>query len=217
MDEHEKNLEKLGLALGAIFGPEDEELRYEHRLRTPDCPSLIRLAEGAIRKNWTLQEQQHTGACAYCKMVLAWESKAVDSPPDWDTEGTLTPGGRDSFDESGWEVLVSAELPSLVLAFDTAPPPLPFLLRTELPGEKVTITLNQSPEGNLEVYVTTSEPALAGRKVRVAVIGPKDKLTAEVVLEKWPGHGCDGRHVFGPLGKVTEKLGQQIQLKARLS
>jgi hypothetical protein len=57
----------------AGINPQTRVLAEQHRLRTPECPSLLRLAEALQRSDWTLEEQKHTRDCAYCQMVMAME------------------------------------------------------------------------------------------------------------------------------------------------
>jgi hypothetical protein len=61
----DKNLMR---ALRAVEEREIERAPKQHRLRTPECPSLSRLAAG-FRDGFTKQERRHVEKCAYCQRM----------------------------------------------------------------------------------------------------------------------------------------------------
>jgi hypothetical protein len=71
------HLQELGRALRSIYGPVEQGGSWQHRLRTPQCPSLPRFAT-ALEKRFTAQESQHVATCAYCKKMLIMEK-----PEEW--------------------------------------------------------------------------------------------------------------------------------------
>jgi hypothetical protein len=73
----DKNLMR---ALRAVEEREIERAPKQHRLRTPECPSLPRLAAG-FRNGFTAQEQRHVERCEYCRMMRELDQREEVNEP----------------------------------------------------------------------------------------------------------------------------------------
>jgi hypothetical protein len=77
--------EKLVNVLRAVQRLDEEKAPKQHRLQTPQCPSLPRLAAG-VQGGWTPEERAHVAACPYCQMLLS-----ADEPLPGEEEETGPP------------------------------------------------------------------------------------------------------------------------------
>jgi hypothetical protein len=66
------DLDNLGRTLRDLYGPEQQAVPGQHRLRTPQCPSLVRFG-AALQNGWTPQERSHVYGCTYCRQLLGRE------------------------------------------------------------------------------------------------------------------------------------------------
>ncbi len=73
----------LSHALRAALNRVGEPIPRGHRLRTPQCPSLPRLA-AALGGGWTPAERAHVAGCGYCRKLLSLHRRlsrpAADTP-----------------------------------------------------------------------------------------------------------------------------------------
>jgi len=65
----DKNLVR---ALHAVHALDVQQAPKQHRLKTPQCPSLPHFAV-ALQQGWTPEEGAHVTGCAYCQTITAME------------------------------------------------------------------------------------------------------------------------------------------------
>jgi hypothetical protein len=106
----------------------------------------------------------------------------------------------------GTAVTGFAPLAAPVGAFEGATRP-PFQLRAVNPDGSLTVTVRETDEGDLAASVQTPDGTLAGRTVRVELLGAGEPVTAELLLEPQGEDGCTGRHNFGPFAQLAPCLG----------
>jgi hypothetical protein len=100
---------------------------------------------------------------------------------------------------SGWPtVVLSAPLPALMGAWDTGPRP-PFQVRVADPDGARAVTVFETDEGDLAVYVQAADPGLAGRRVRVRVATANGPLAIDVSLEARGPPALPGRPPWAAL------------------
>jgi hypothetical protein len=99
---------------------------------------------------------------------------------------------------------------------DTGPARQPFQLTAARADGSLTVTLRETPQGNLALYVKTPDRTLAGHQVRVTILGQREVLPpVDLKLELWEG-GCDAQHTLGLFRDLAPCLGADCVLLATM-
>jgi hypothetical protein len=113
-------------------------------------------------------------------------------------------------------VTAFAPLGALVGAFDPTTRP-PFQLRAVHPDGSLAVTVRETDDGDLVAHVRTPDPTLAGRTVRVEILGEGEPITVEVLLKAQSEDGCTGQHVFSSFAELASRLGADCAVLAALT
>jgi hypothetical protein len=114
----------------------------------------------------------------------------------------------------GQVVAVSTPLPAgagSFAGFDRGP----FRVRAESPGGLVTV-VRQTDRGLVVVETESSDPSLAGRHVRVEILGDGEPLEVDLVLRAEGGRSI-ARHTVGRFSELRSRLGGSCEVVAALA
>ncbi len=174
------------------------------------CPGLLILLEdlaGVSPTKMALVEHLEKDCCRRCGLVR--RSRLIRAA----AESVL--GGRESLERLAVRMrhVAAASVTLPAGAGNFAPPASsPFRMRVELPGGLVLV-LRETDLRVLVVEIRSDNDGDVGRIVHLEVVGEREQMEADVVLEAHAGRVV-GVHVLGRLNELAPRLGTLCEIVA---